>query len=34
MDGSRDYNTNYFKSDREKQISYDITFMWNQKNVI
>ena len=34
MDGSRDYNTNCFKSDQEKQISYDITFMWNPKNVI
>ena len=26
MDGPRDYHT---KSDRERQISYDITHMWN-----
>ena len=29
MDGPRDYHT---KSDREIQISYDITYMWNLKN--
>ena len=29
IDGPRDY---YTKSDREKQISYDITYMWNLKN--
>ena len=30
MDGPRDYHTKRSKSDRE--ISYDITYMWNQKN--
>ena len=29
IDGPRDYHT---KSDRERQISYDITYMWNLKN--
>ena len=29
MDGPRDYPS---KSDRERQISYDITYMWNLKN--
>ena len=29
LDGCRDYHT---KLDREKQILYDITYMWNQKN--
>ena len=28
MDGSRDYHT---KSERERQIPYDITYMWNLK---
>ena len=27
MDGPRDYHT--IKSNREKQVSYDITYMWN-----
>ena len=29
MDGPRDYHTKWNKSDRERQILYDITFMWN-----
>ena len=32
MDGPRDYPTKWSKSDRERQISYDITYMWNLKN--
>ena len=31
MDGPRDYHTNWSKSDRERQISYDIAYMWNLK---
>ena len=31
MDGPRDYCTKWSKSDRERQISYDITYMWNLK---
>ena len=31
MDGPRDYHTKWGKSDRERQISYDITYMWNLK---
>ena len=31
MDGPRDYHTKRSKSDRERQISYDITYMWNLK---
>ena len=31
MDGPRDYHTEWSKSDRERQISYDITHMWNLK---
>ena len=31
MDGSGDYHTKWSKSDRERQISYDITHMWNLK---
>ena len=31
MDGPRDYHTKWSKSDTEKQISYDITNMWNLK---
>ena len=27
--GPRDYHAKWSKSDREKQISYDITHMWN-----
>ena len=29
MDGPRDSHTKWSKSDRERQISYDITHMWN-----
>ena len=32
MDGLRDYHAKWGKSDRERQISYDITYMWNIKN--
>ena len=31
MDGPRDYHTKWSKSDRERQISYDTTFMQNLK---
>ena len=31
MDGPRDYHTKWSKSDRERQMSYDITYMWNLK---
>ena len=31
MDGPRDYHTKWSKSDRERQILYDITYMWNLK---
>ena len=35
MDEPRDYNTEWSKPDRERQISYDITYMWNlKKNMI
>ena len=30
-DGPGDYHTKCSKSDRERQISYDITYMWNLK---
>ena len=32
MDGPRDYHTEWSKSERETQISYDIAYMWNLKN--
>ena len=32
MDGPRDYHTKWSKSDRERQISHDVTYMWNLKN--
>ena len=32
MDGPRDYPTSWSKSERERQILYDITYMWNLKN--
>ena len=32
MNGPRDYHTEWSKSDREKQVSYDIIYMWNLKN--
>ena len=31
MDGSRDYHTKWNKSDKERQIPCDITYMWNLK---
>ena len=31
MDGPRDYHAKWSKSHRERQISYDITHMWNLK---
>ena len=32
MDGLRDYQTKGCKSDRERQMPYDTTNMWNLKN--
>ena len=34
MDRPRDCHTEWNKSDRERQISYDIAYMWNLKNMI
>ena len=31
MDGPGEYHTKRSKSEREKQIPYDITYMWNLK---
>ena len=31
IDGPRKYHTKWSKSDRERQMSYDITYMWNVK---
>ena len=31
MEGPRDYHIKWSKPDRERQISYDITYMWNLK---
>ena len=31
MDGPRDYHTKWSKPDRERQILYDITYMWTLK---
>ena len=31
MDVTRDYHTKWSKSERERQVSYDITYMWNLK---
>ena len=31
MDGFRDYHTKWSKSEKERQIPYDITYMWNLK---
>ena len=31
MGGPRDYCTKQSKSERERQIPYDITYMWNLK---
>ena len=32
IDGPRDYHTKQSKSDGERQIPYDITYMWNLKH--
>ena len=32
MDGPRDYHTKQIKSERERQIPYDITYVWNLQN--
>ena len=32
MGGPRDYHTKWSKSDRERQTSYDTTYVWNLKN--
>ena len=29
MDATRDYHTKWNKSEKERQIPYDITYMWN-----
>ena len=29
MDGTRDYHTKWSKLERERQIPYDITYIWN-----
>ena len=34
MDGPRDCHTDWSKRDREKQISYDIAYMWNLKKMV
>ena len=31
MDATRDYDTKWSKSERERQIPYDITYMWHLK---
>ena len=31
MDANRDYHTKWSKSERERQIPYDITYMWTLK---
>ena len=31
MGGPRDYHTEWGKLNKERQISYDITYMWNLK---
>ena len=31
MDATRDYHTKWSQSERERQVSYDITYMWNLK---
>ena len=31
MDATGDYHTKWRKSQRERQIPYDITYMWNLK---
>ena len=32
MDGLEEYYAKWNKSDRERQILYDTTYMWNLKN--
>ena len=32
MDGPGDYHTKWSKSDTERQVSCDTTYMWNLKN--
>ena len=32
MDGPRGYYANWSKSDRERQIPYDLAYMWNLKD--
>ena len=34
MDGPRDYHTESSQSDRKRQISRDITYMWNLIQII
>ena len=34
MDGPRGYYAKWSKSDTERQIPYDFTYMWNLKNKI
>ena len=31
IDATRDYHTKWSKSERERQIPYDIAYMWNLK---
>ena len=31
MDATRDYHTKWSKSEKERLIPYDITYMWNLK---
>ena len=31
MDATRDYHTKWSKSERDRQIPYDITYVWNLK---
>ena len=31
IDGTRDYYTKWSKPERERQIPYDISYMWNLK---
>ena len=33
MDGPRDYHTKQSNSDRGRQISYDIPYIWNLKKI-
>ena len=34
MDGPRDCHTKWNKSDQERQMLYDITYLWNLKKMI